>query len=505
MKPLNYLQKKAAKWLGFSYLIDAANWQNRYQRPYEVQTAGAIASEVSLADWTTLVSDSRKLYWNLGPVTAAVDDKATYSIGRAWDVKFCGSDENKEWGAKAARWLNRVWYPMADVRGPAFNFKTDLHLMSTQTDVDGEIYVFLTEAQSGWPQIQLIPATMVGQRNLSEDVLSDGPYRGLRIVQGVIFNENGNPVAYRVLGVTEDLDEDYSARDLIQVFDPKTSDQVRGLPVFTHALLDLKDLRTIQGNEKMVSAIASTIGIMETNETGAPDPNDPSNFLRRGQTTSNGGITSFGPTVTTQNFAGVTARFFKSGSNSKLEQLKLDRPGEVWDKFMNRLIRNAMNGAGWPYELGWDSSLLGGANTRLLLARAMRTVEDRQDLLRPVARRIIGYVIAKAIKQGILESNDEWYEWDFSMPARISVDYGRDASADREDYKLGITNLGDILAEEGTNLEAHIKERHEENEMLTEAGLPVYGPGGKEATDLNAPQPTAPDATSDSPPEESSG
>lgn len=482
---MNKLQKQIAKMLGFSKLIDAADWQLRYQRPYSAPTVDAISKDVSLADWLLLVSDSRKLYWNLGPVTAAVNDKAMYAVGRAWDAKFVGSKENKEWGELAAKWLNKMWYPMADVRGQGFDFKTDLQLLSKQTDVDGEIYVFLTEADTGWPQIQLIPATMIGQRDSAEKVMS-GPYSGLDIVQGIIYNSKGAAVAYRVMGKKKDEDVDYSARDLIQVFDPSTSDQVRGFPVFTHALLDLADLRNIQGNEKMVSQICSTIGIIEHNEMGAPDPNDPANFLRKGPVTMDG-VTTTGPQMVTQDFKGIAARFFRSGSGSKLEQLKLDRPGETWDKFMNRLIRNACAGAGWPYELCWDSSLLGGANVRLLLAKAERTVMDRQDLIRPVARRVVGYAIAKAIKLKLLPPNDEWYEWDFGMPSRITVDYGRDGNSDREDYKLGMVTLTEWLAEQGKDLEVHIATKVKENEMLEEAGLPVYG--SDSAIDLNASDP----------------
>jgi hypothetical protein len=53
----------------------------------------------------------------------------------------------------------------------------------------------------------------------------------------------------------------------------------------------------------------------------------------------------------------------------------------------------------------------------------------------------------------------------------MTADYGRQAAADLADYQAGITNLGDILAEEGKDLATHIKERAEENEMLREAGM----------------------------------
>ncbi len=465
---MNKIQKKLLEWVGLSYLVDAANWRDRYRRPFEPMTVNTIAKEVNQYDWYQLLSDSRKLYCNLGPVTGAIDDKATYSVGRAWNAKFTGED--KEWGKVAEKWVNEMWYPMADARGSMFDFKTDLFLQSVSIDRDGEIYVYLTESPDGWPQIQLLPAHMIGDRDNAEPFVTSGPYKGMKVIQGVVTNEQGRAVAYHVLGETYKEDKYISARDLIQVYDPRWSDQVRGFPVFMHALLDLKDLRQIQGYEKIAAELMSSIGIIEWNEQGAPDL-DPASILR-GNTNFVGSNPT--PEVTIQQMAGGgNLKYFRSNTGSKLEQLKNERPSVQLDAFMDRLIRNACVGAGWPFELTWDASKLGGANVRLLIAKAMRAVEDRQDLLRPVAKRCVGYAVAKAIKQGMLPPNDEWYAWRFTMPARMTADYGREATADRDDYTAGIINLGDILAEEGKDLDTHIRERHEENEKLAKAGLPL--------------------------------
>jgi capsid protein len=280
-------------------------------------------------------------------------------------------------------------------------------------------------------------------------------------------------VAYHVLGPTPDQDEYISARDLIQVFDPRWADQIRGFPVFMHALLDLKDLRQIQGYEKIAAELMSSIGILEWNEQGAPDL-DPASVLR-------GGTQFVGsnplPAVTVEQIpGGGNIKYMRSQSGSKIEQLKNERPSVQLDAFMDRLIRNACVGAGWPFELTWDASKLGGANVRLLIAKAMRAVEDRQDLLRPVAKRCVGYATAKAIKSGILEGFDDWYNWGFGMPARMTTDYGRDSKADLADLEAGVTNLDDILHEEGKDLDQHIAKRKAINEKLIAAGLPPIGP-----------------------------
>ncbi len=468
---VNWLKKKVRDWVGLGYLVVSTNWKERFRRPWEIQTINTIAKEVSQYDWYQLLSDSRKLYCNLGPVTGAIDDKATYSIGRAWNAKYLGKDPK---GFAAEKWINENWYPMADARGPMFDFKTDLFLQSVSIDRDGEIYVYLTESEDGWPMIQLLPAHLIGNRDEADGPLKTGPYAGLKCIQGVVTNDQGRAVAYHVLGETPAEDSFISARDLIQIFDPRWADQVRGFPVFMHALLDLKDLRQIQGYEKIAAELMSSVGLIETNETGAPDL-DPATILN-GRNAMFVGSNPM-PAVTIEQIpGGGNTKFFRAGTGSKLEQLKNERPSVQLDAFMDRLIRNACVGAGWPFELTWDSSKLGGANVRLLIAKAMRAVEDRQDLLRPVAKRCVGYATAKAIKSGLIEGFDDWYNWGFGMPARMTTDYGRDAKADLADLEAGVTNLDDILHEEGKDLDQHIAKRKEINAKLVAAGLPPVGP-----------------------------
>lgn len=480
---MNKIQSAALKWLGLSYLVDAANWTQRWRRPLEPLTTNTIGIEVNDTDWAILLSDSRKLYCNLGPAKAAIDDKATYTVGRAWTAKSFAKD--RDWAKKAERWVNEIWYPTADIRGGNFDFKTDLWLLSQSIDRDGEIYPLLTESPDGWPQIQLIPAHMIGGRDVLQTVVESGPYKGMKIRQGIVFNDNGRAVAFSVLGANEGEDQFYSARDMMQIYDPQWVDQVRGFPAFSAAILDLKDLRTIQGYEKIAAMLMSSIGLIEDNELGAPDPNDPGRMLTKQKTPALGPDLGL-PTVTTEAATGVTTRYFRAGTGSKLSQIKSDRPGDAVSKFMDRLIRNACCGAGWSYELTWDSSQLGGANIRLAVAKAMRSVEDRQDLLKPFARRAVGYAVAKAIKLGQLPSNDEWFNWGFSMPAKMTVDYGRDSKADRDDYSSGLNSMGRILEEQGLSFDEYVLQLQEERRRLIEAGIPVPTsfPG-------MAPQPTA--------------
>ncbi len=449
-----------------SWLFDAANPRERGMRPFERVTAGGIHEELNPTDRIKLVSDSRKLFTNLGPAKAAIVDKAVYSFGRAWLPKNTGDDA--EYTKEAEAYLVEEFYGLCDLSASG-DLQTQLYLASVALDRDGDVGILLTEDGEGNPRIQLIPSHLIGSRTNAKPVLEAGPYKGLREIDGVVINDRNQPVAYHILGEPEDGSQDrwISARDFIFIFEPEWIGQLRGFPAFSHAILDLRDLRTVQGYERIASAIASSIGLIEHNETGMPDLNDPASLLRRS------GLAEQGLTVEEMN--GGAVKYFKANSGSKLEFLKNERPGAAWESFMNRLIRNAYAGANWPYELSWDSSQLGGANIRFILSKGMRAVEDRQDLFRPVVKRIVGYACAKRAKLKKLKQSPNWHRWAFSMPPRLTVDYGRDSNAQRADYEKNITNLGDILAEQGKDLDSHIAARKTENDKLKAAGLLAPG------------------------------
>lgn len=448
-----------------SVLFDAANPRELYRRPFEPRSVGKIAEEVNASDRLVLMSDSRKIYANLGPAKGAIDQKSMLAIGRAWLPRFEG--KNAEWGKAARDWLLERWYPMACLTGE--DFQTALYLASTGIDITGDTGLALTEYDGNFPAIQLIAGEGIGQRN-NDSIVKTGAYAGLRQFDGVAINEVGQAVAYQILGGdSRGLDDEWiSARDMALLKEPQFIGQYRGLPAFAHALNDLKNMRQVQGYEQMAAALCSSIGILEYNEHGMPDLSNPSVGLNA-VTVSNGGLV-------TESRDGGTIRYIKSGDGSKLESFTSDRPSEGFERLMNRFLRNACSGAGWPFEMAWDMASLGGVNSRVIIAMAQRAINDRQDLLRPHAKRAVGYAVAKAIKNGDLAANDEWWRWGFTMPARLTSDYGRDKAQDREDYLNGLTNLSDICEERGESRDDFIARRAADNEALVAAGLPVPSP-----------------------------
>lgn len=431
-------------------------------RPYWHPHTQSIRKEVGIGEWKRIVSASNQLYWNFGVVAGAIEDKSMLAVGRQWLPIFQGED--REWGKIAQQWLIEQFYPVAYNDGS--DFQSKLYLDSVAVDRDGDVATLYTETKDGYPQFQQIPWHAIGCREMYE-YIEEGPYKGLREYNGVILNAQGRPVAYRILGDKKENDRVVSAFSVDFLAEPKVPDQVRGFPCFTSALLDLRDLTTVQGYVRQAAMLASSIGLIEHNEIGMGDPNDPAYQLMNVETPTNKN------NLVGEELYGGTVRYFRAGSGSKLEQLKNDVPSDATDRLMERLIRNALIGAGMPPEYYWKPEGT-GANVRMIVSKVNRTINDRQDLLRSAARRRVGYAISKAVKIGMLpkykgKDLGGSLKWSFTLPPVLTVDAGYASQDTREAYKLGLKNLTEILGEQGKTLEQHIEERAAEELAIRNA------------------------------------
>jgi len=321
--------------------------------------------------------------------------------------------------------------------------------LAHRLDDRGGVFVLLTETSNGWPLLQPISPYRVHGYGTS-GVIEEGRYRGLQIQHGVITNRYGQPVAYRIHDPSGRTFRDISARSVVRVYDPDYYSQHLGVPGLSHAIDTLKAAITSEDYEEQAFMLASSIGLVEYNEMGGPDLDDPAVALS-GASDARG--------MSYEQIAGGTTRYYKSNSGSKVEQLDMSRPGAVWESFQDRMVRSALAGINWPYELTWKSSDINAGVVRLKIAQAMASVEARQQVMLPAVRRMINYALGKAIDNGYLKAFPEWYRWGFTMPRKLSVDAGRDAKQLREDYKMGVRNMTGILEEFGVGFEEHVGRR----------------------------------------------
>lgn len=412
-----------------------------------------------------IVSSSRKLFQNFGPWSTPMVQKADNTIGRAWAPKFVGED--KEWGKLAVDWLVNQWYGNCDVRGRAWDFKTLLWLDSVAIDRDGDFLIYLTESASGYPLTQRISANRIGQRNSGSTyggqsgyaLVLDGPYKGARISHGIIRDKYNRALAYRILGDTPAEDQDLPADRCIHSFDPMWHDQVRGIPSGSAAIKLIYGSLTATEREQMNQLVRSSFALVEYNETGGPDLSDPSVTAGTDATAD----AAASPTI--ESLAGGMIKYFRSNSGGKLEAVDNDTPGDMWDRFQDRVIRTQAAANNWPYELYWKSNDINGVIVRNIQERARLSVEDRQDVIAGPALFTIRYALAKAMKIGLLQrpkNQSDWWKFGFQMPRKFSIDPGRDAQQRREDYKIAFRSRTAIAAEDGGDAEAIEDEKIEE-------------------------------------------
>ena len=418
-------------------------------RPFQPVQMKDISELVPARDRMTLASFSRRLYLNEGILLGAIQQKAMYSVGRSWQAQSKSKD--RDFAIKAEELINDEWYKICDVRGGQNTFQTNLYSTSCAIDRDGEAFILLTKTENDYPRIQQIPSHRIATpKGFDDGKQETGTYRGKILTDGIIYG-NGAPVAYCFIDDKGELIKYLEAQNIVHVFDPSWQEQGRGLPAFTHALNDLRDSLQSHEWERYAQLMLSSIALIEHNETGLPDLDDNQNVIN-----GNGTCTETG--IINENYQGGTVRYFAAKSGGKLETIKNDRPGDMWESFQNRIYRKALAGINWPYSMVWHATGQGTAE-RADLGRAQRAVEDRQDLLEYAANRIIGYVVAKFVKLGRLPEAEGWYKWKFTYPKKITIDDGRVSKELIEMWKAGFLNPQDVLGFLGKSPDEHLDER----------------------------------------------
>ena len=417
-------------------------------RPYEPIEKKDISQLVPSVDRVKLLSHARRIYLNFGPIKNAINQRSMYSVGRAFVPQFKGIDS--DFGTAATDWLTSNFYAIGDTRGGMHDLKTNLFGWSSAIDTDGEIFILLTETKTGFPQYQGIPSHRIG----NPGGIGDGPQRGGTLQDGIIYYPSGEAKEYAFLDKFGKLSEWLPASNVIHLYDPEWQYQGRGLTGLAHCINDCRDIIQSVEWERLAMMQMSSISLIEYNESGGPDPDDPYNALVGNEAGDKG--------MTVETLDGGTVRYFKSNSGGKIETLVNNRPGNPFMDFHDRLLKSAYAGLNWPYAFYNGHGVGGGTAQRTEIAMAQRSIEDRQDLLFYAAKRIVSYAVAKAQKRGDLPQSADWWRWEFSYPPKLTIDDGRVMKELESSYKLGFKSASDITAAMGKEYKDVIREKAEE-------------------------------------------
>ena len=349
-----------------------------------------------------------------------------------------------------------AWCKNCDVTN-RHSFKKLVQLAAEERPVDGDCGFVIRRGTDGL-KLQLVPATRIGNPNMAA-VESDNYY------QGIITNDFGQPVAYRIFRVDRNGvyfgAEDIPANQFCHYFDPFRVDQYRGITDLHAAIQTARMLHDILQAEKAGVRFSSQQAALIFNERGTANPRNlfqpnPALSLPSGQQQKNE-LTEVG-----------MIRYF---SNSDRVEVMPARPSQAFTGFVQHLMHEIALGVGVPEGVLFGTQDYKGPSVRAEFAAADRVFAKHQGVLTdkvldPIKDAVILDAIARSeIPPPTLLAGETMVqalrratrgEWRF--PAKLSIDVGRESAANMNENRQGAKSLQEIAAEEGTDAFARLEQ-----------------------------------------------
>lgn len=460
-----------------------------------------IATLLSRYKHRALISDARYIASTFPLVQGGVQQKAHYVTQAGFAPVFTGKD--KAWGRTARAALIEA-HKVIDVRGGLYHWNKNWQIGCTMLDIDGGFFVVRGQTDTGFPQLQFLEAHRIGTRG-GETEVTAGPYKGLRLLNGIIYNAKGREVAYRVLGTEASLDRDISALDMHHVADPRWFSDGRPFPTIAYSILDWYDAKEARGFQRLKQKVNSAHVLVETNDTGKA-PNDTyGNTLDpiTGKRVSAAGTATAPVTPTMSLIGGGLIRYVKAGGS--IQSHMDNTPGNGWLQFDERIIAGAFIGMDWRAEMLNLTNPGGGALTRGFADQINTSTYSRWGALVPHVYTDEMFILRKLIARRDLADNDEWFMWGYVPPAEFTVDGGRSNKIDIESVLAGTDALQFIVGRYGRTMEEVYRAQAEDyklrEDIAREEGIPVEALGSPEkALVFNRQQAAGGNRPSDNPP-----
>jgi capsid protein len=342
-----------------------------------------------------------------------------------------------------------AWCKNCDVTN-RHSFKKLVQLAAEERPIDGDCGFVIRRSGEGL-KLQLVPATRIGNPN--ETAVASNNY-----YQGIITNDFGQPVAYRIFRLTRDGvyfgAEDIPANQFCHYFDPNRSDQYRGVSDLASGIQTARMLHEILQAEKAGVRFSSQQAALIFNDRGVANPRNlfqpnPTMGLPSGQTQKNE-LTEVG-----------MIRYFQ---NSDRVEVMPSRPSQAFTGFVQHLMHEISLSVGIPEGVLFGTSDFRGPSVRAEFAAADRVFTRQQGVLvDKVLDPIKDAVILDAIARGeiapppllagetMVQALRRATKGEWRFPAKLSIDVGRESAANMNENRQGAKSLQEIAAEEGTD------------------------------------------------------
>lgn len=390
-----------------------------------------------------LLKLARHMYRNVGLIKGAVDSIATYSIGPGLRPQYRGEDQ--EFGRLCEEYWRDVVVPNPEVTG-RMTWTDMLLALSRSIDVDGDVFVIMTEQG----KLQIVEGHRV----------CEGDDYGT--ADGVFVGKLGEPTGYLIQ--TGELYRKLSADTVIHLMELERPDQIRGGSSLARALNHVRDLKMLGEFEKDALKLQGSIAAVITTDQG-DELAGQGGFFGTVQAQDTGE-----PTIAREEITS-SATIPRLSPGEKIEMIGPNRPHAGFEPFAKFLIRDVAMGLGLPVEFVYDPASVGGAGMRFVVAKAQRRFEQRQRLLIDrFCNRAWRYFIGGAIANGDLPAVEDYAKVTWQTPKSLTVDAGRDALQERENYKAGLSSLQHYFGEMGLDWEEQVRQIAKEKEFIGSMG-----------------------------------
>jgi len=321
--------------------------------------------------------------------------------------------------------------------------------------IAGEIFLVMTKADTGYPQ--LIPVT-------SEQVRHSGK-KSDKSIDGIYYNNQGKALSYQVF--FEDKKATIvDAGNVIHLKRFKNVNQKRGISAFASSLNSIRDVKDLQALEKksikVHSALAATVTKRNGGEVG------DGLFGKNRTPTPTAPLTASRNDILEKVFGGAIAYL---GENESVNLIQSSRSTEGFLKFVELLLRDVCLNLSLSYELVVNPTALSSAATRFIIQDATFLFNNLQNIIIDGAlNRIYAWVIASAVndKKVVGSKDSDWFSVNFVKPQAATIDAGRKDSAELAFVENNLESLDSYYSARGLTWTKELEQIAQEKLFIAE-------------------------------------
>lgn len=323
--------------------------------------------------------------------------------------------------------------------------------------IAGEIFLVLTKAETGYPQ--LIPV-------VSEQVKSTGK-KSDKSIEGIFYNEQGKATAYQIF--FEDKKATVvDAANVIHLKRFKNVNQKRGISAFSASLNSIRDVKDLQSLEKKSIKVHSALAATVSKRSGEMGDGLFGGQRRTAKTPTPTNTVASRNTLLEKVFGGAIAYL---GEGEKVDLVQSSRSTEGFLKFIELLLRDVCLNIGLSYELVVNPTALSSAATRFIIQDADFLFKSLQNVvIDGCLNRLYSWVIASAVKDGKLPvcKDPDWFSVSWVKPQSATIDAGRKDSAELAFVEKGLVSYDNFFSSRGKNWKEELRQVAIEKQYMKE-------------------------------------